>query len=343
MVFEDAMSAADLESVVNLKKMEKSPSSSVRCSINSQQQDQQTECEVVKDTSGSKSSGGSGNVTPFSITDILTRMENNKDLANGAISSVGGVFNRKSENSSDTDDAKSEFDSYSTLQKRLDLSVTVSKPQLHSNQSPMDLTKESSDQNISVSKVSSKDSVKYMHNNNTLSANNNLLTSLINHKAHLKSSQNFPEFSPSKLLSSVGDINIRDLSSLTMPQRSTVGLHGQHSDAASFIEQQLQQARLEAFGMSGLQANRHKSLVCKSSRIDSNDVSSTVPNSTSDSFSRSVSPSSNTGSLEDMDASDREEEGNGEVKRNPCEVITSSDQRRDSEERGEEVQNQMQS
>lgn len=330
--------------------------------------DKSNQCATDKTPAAAATTGNIiTSVTPFSITDILTRMEN-KEVVNFSMTSEA--------DESEENPNLSDIQTLASLHKRQELSVSLSNVKKVNNvnlpfshQSPMDLSKESTKINFQCSQR--KENQKLIHNNNHIHNNNNLLSNLIKCNGKYGSSNKQSAASTGCLNSgSIGGVNIRDLSSLT--QRHHTSLSNtkaqQQQLSASFIEQRLHQARLEAFGMVNhlglsMQPSRIPSVKLTSTTSSNDRSNSTSPRCSADSSSnstsasstvavqqhspkctttggnegssrRSVSPPSSSASMEEMDASDRDEDEEMEGKITRCEA-TSLDQRRDSDDRGE--------
>lgn len=372
-----------------------------------------TSCEEDNTTPTPLGSGNCASVTPFSITDILTRMEN-KEV---------GHLSQSNASEDSIYDSQSDYDSLTiaSLKNRQELSVSLSNIKVinslvshqFSNISPMDLSKETNSNCDSSSSPRKKyncvDEKISNLNNNHLNNNDNLLSnfminnnSIINSNCNGKSmlSKSVGKLSTSVTYSGASGVNIKDLSSLTQQSLN----HSHHHKllltptncgmkTSLFIEQRLQQARLEALGLAnnfGLSIQPYKtSGSAPSSQMKNNQCSSynsnlepvlttreladsssttiisnkvTVPESrlpkllnhsmlsssstvisqmdddnisSSGARRRSLSPPSSTGSLEEMDPSDREDEDGCDAKRNLCES-TSADPGREADDRGQE-------
>ncbi|KAF2364306.1 Homeobox domain [Trinorchestia longiramus] len=296
-------------------------------------------------SSGNNGISGGVSVTPFSITDILTKMEG-KTGTNLTVS-VGDCSTKEEQNSEGIPDVNT----LASLQRRREILVSLAAPKsedtnpfdigIHT-QSPMDLSK---DGHVlwNTASVKSEHLDNLVNNNNSINCNNNkFISNFLNSSSSLKMmpspSPNSSVLPPSHGMSN--NLRLRDLQQGLMTRPNVF-----MKSNASMIEQRLHQARLEAFGINNSLsrqsrcASPNKAVVKQtiSPDVDTNDVSSvssTVPALSSVGSgnivdSRSVSPSSNA-SMEEMDASDKDEDN--DEKRERCEA-TSSDQKRDSDEK----------
>ena len=294
---------------------------------------------------GTTNVNGTATVTPFSITDILTKMENREvnSLPNSGkrelLQKLDTIHTIAAKSKSDSNLINKpsfvQFDSNETssISPKADISYgpTIS---------PIDLTKDNG---------KALPEREYSQGIKDINANNNL-------KSNFTLSKNNSKYLPLQDFTTIGEsthnaLRMRDLSKLTHFRSSNVKPQANQS----LIEQRLHQARMEVFGMTNrltsssnttFPSNRSqngKAVLPNHPVLDTHSdisVSSTVPALSPPAQDRmrdggSISPASNA-SMEDMEGSEQDDETDVEVKQrnNRCEA-TSSDQRRESEERGE--------